>query len=98
MAHDLEMKKCDSYGYGLERAIVSKIIETYETQGMNHASFARLLYGENDTAPVKWRRIRRLAPTGKPQGFPLHEAATAARLLGLDFYSLVFKVEESMKP
>ncbi|NDV20850.1 hypothetical protein GO013_15675 [Pseudodesulfovibrio sp. JC047] len=97
MTHIIDMNEHTQYGYEVERAIVTEIVDRYMQQGMKHVEFARLLYGNDSTAPTKWRRIRNTSPTGKPQGFPVHEAVAAAQILGMDYYSLVFLVEERLK-
>ena len=84
-------------GERLERALVQLIVDMVEANNESHRSFAMRLYGDNQTAPVKWRRIRRTGPAGKPQSFPISEASAAASLLGSDLCSLLFKVEEGLK-
>ncbi len=88
------MNKNMKYGYEVERAIVAEIVARYQKEGMSHVEFAKILYGDTPTSSTKWRRIRNTSPTGKPQSLPVFEAVAAAEILGLNFYSLAFQIEE----
>ncbi len=86
-----------NYEYEFERALVSEIVALYQSQGLGHTQFAKLMYGDTSTAPSKWWKIRESSPTGKPQGFPVAEAVKASRVLSIDVASLFFRVQEKMK-
>lgn len=97
MTHSRDMNEYTEYGYIIERALVTEIVDRYTKDGMSHVEFAKRLYGDTPTAPTKWRRIRNTSPTGKPQGLPICEAVAAVKILGLDFYSVIFQIEEREK-
>lgn len=78
-----------------ERAFIAEVIRSVDKiDGLNHARFARLVWGDEDSSVVKWRRIRNGYRAGRQaQSISLADSCRIAAGLGLPLSSLIFRIE-----
>lgn len=82
-----------------ERVFVRFIVKYLTEKEISHSDFARQLFpGLADEIAVRqWRRIRDPRGGGKPRKLTLTEAEKISQILNIEFPSLIWQVDQSIK-
>ena len=80
-----------------EREYVKLICRLAVERGLNYSQFARLAFRHDTSPEVKWRQIRNVSKTGKPQRLSLADACSMADALGQYFPALCFQAWEMLR-
>jgi hypothetical protein len=89
--------KTKATGMAFERELVATIVELGKELRLTHSDVARRAWPEIDSSVVRWRQIRNVSATGKPQSLTLDDAWRLARAVGQTLPSVCFMVQERLK-
>ncbi len=88
--------KTKATGMAFERELVSTVVDLGRELGMTHSDVARSAWPEIDSSVVRWRQIRNVSGTGRPQNLTLDDAFRLAGAVGQTLPSLCFMVQQKL--